>query len=183
MALGLLLWLDKSLWECQFDVLGFSIASLSYIFSFSRSCSVSAIIIGVSVYCAWFYDAPYPWSAAVDFLWVWWHLYAWENWSLKFFQFFWTTWISYHFSHDFSIPLVLRIINYSTLTTFPPGVGVFVASVNSIPSSIFSYKSTIGSRKYHYCFIFCSLSLMPMGEIFPWSSYRWWMRPASVQLA
>ena len=40
------------------------------------------------------------------------------------------------------------------LANYPTGVGVFSPSVNCTPSSIFSNKSTIGSRRDHYRLIF-----------------------------
>ena len=65
---------------------------------------------------------------------------------------------------------VLRISKYAILTNFTYGVGVFAASANSTPSSIFSINSTIKSRRDHSWFISCSLSSMSMGGIDPWSS-------------
>ena len=48
----------------------FANASFSSTFAFSRACSEYAVIIWVSISRAWFAAAPYPWAAAVDFLWI-----------------------------------------------------------------------------------------------------------------
>ena len=56
------------------------------------------------------------------------------------------------------------------------------AWVNLTTSSIFSNKFIIGSRIDYSCYILCLFSSMSMVKIFPWSSYRCWMRLESVWL-
>ena len=49
----------------------FAISSLSSIAAHASTCSASALLTWVSVSCVWFFDAPYPWAAAVTFLRIW----------------------------------------------------------------------------------------------------------------
>ena len=43
------------------------IASLSHIISLAWDCSASIVIIWAPVSCTWFFEAPYPLAAVVDF--------------------------------------------------------------------------------------------------------------------
>ena len=160
-----------------------SIASLSLVVTFVGSCSAFAIIIWVSVSCAWFDAEPCTWEVCAAFLRVWKCMYACVKWFFKSCQVFCPTGIYSQCSQSFfhysssEYQWVCNIDHFS-----PWDWHIFIFG-RLDTSSICWNKSTIGSTRDHSWFTLCSLYYMSMGEIVSCSSYRFWMISASVWLA